>query len=299
MRKTADDKPTSSKKNALNNLPAKEWIKFTKSWFICNPLPRDKKEILHPAKFPEEMIEEFIKFFTKKRETVLDPLAGTGSTLIAAANNYRSCLGIELIEKYYSIAKKRIDKKISMIKGVNKLKQLSGKETSDIKLKIIKGDAMELARLMKEININKVDYCITSPPYWKMLKTTRGGVESVSKKRIKNGLDHYYSDNEKDLGNIEDYNCFLDVLYNIFSEVYKLLKDGGYLTVIIQNIRTPNGEMKPLAWDLAKKLSNLYTLKQEKIWCQDNKPLGIWGYPKEYVSSVHHHYCLIFQKPIK
>ena len=37
--------------------------------------------------------------------------------------------------------------------------------------------------------------------------------------------------------------------------------------------------------------------KGEKIWCQDNKKLGIWGYPSEFVSNVHHHYCLIFKKP--
>ena len=59
---------------------------------------------------------------------------------------------------------------------------------------------------------------------------------------------------------------------------------------------TKDKEMKPLAWDLAKRLNEKFILKQERIWCQDNKTLGIWGYPTVYISNVHHHYCLVFQK---
>ena len=46
--------------NRLNNLTSKEWIKFQKSWFIINPKSRQKNVLLHPAKFPEELIENFI-----------------------------------------------------------------------------------------------------------------------------------------------------------------------------------------------------------------------------------------------
>jgi len=82
----------------------------------------------------------------------------------------------------------------------------------------------------------------------------------------------------------------------VFEQVYHVLRNNRYLVIIIQNIRTEEGEMIPVAWDLAKKLSTLYVLKQERIWCQNNKMLGIWGYPFTYVSNVHHHYCLIFEK---
>ena len=70
--------------NKLNDLEPKAWLKFQKSWFIHNP-PRRRKDVLrHPAKFPETMAQEFIEFFTKRGQTVLDPMAGTGSTLVAA-----------------------------------------------------------------------------------------------------------------------------------------------------------------------------------------------------------------------
>ena len=60
-------------KNKLNELDPKTWLKFQKSWFIHNPPPRKKDVLVHPAKFPETMAQEFIEFFTKRGENVLDP----------------------------------------------------------------------------------------------------------------------------------------------------------------------------------------------------------------------------------
>ena len=50
------------------------------------------------------MAQEFVEFFTKKGQTVLDPMAGTGSTLIAALRAGRNSYGIELNPKYAAIA---------------------------------------------------------------------------------------------------------------------------------------------------------------------------------------------------
>src|SRR5512141_868192 len=95
--------------NKLNNLDSKAWLKFQKSWFIHNPPPRKKGVLVHPAKFPETLAQEFIEFFTKQGETVLDPMAGTGSTLVAALRSGRNSVGIELNPKYAEIAKQIIE----------------------------------------------------------------------------------------------------------------------------------------------------------------------------------------------
>lgn len=266
-------------RNRLNDLTGREWAISTKSWFIHNPLPRSKKdtllskkEILHPAKFPETMIIDFIKFFTKKGEFVLDPMVGTGSTLVACDKTKRKGVGIELIKKWADIA-------------AGRTRQL-----------VIRGDARKLKELLAKVNISQVDFCITSPPYWSMLKKSRGHVFSLQKQRKARGLDEYYSDDPNDLGNIEDYDSYLSSLCDIYAKVYDILRPGRYFVVICQNILTSDGVMVPFAWDLAKKLCNIYILKQERLWLQDNKLLGIWGYPFRYVSNVHHHYCLIFEK---
>ena len=74
------------------------------------------------------------------------------------------------------------------------------------------------------------------------------------------------------------------------------MKEKGYLCIIAQNFRPKDGIMRSLAWDIANKLKEHFKLRQEYIWLQDQKQLGIWGYPTTFVSNVHHHYCLIFQK---
>ena len=73
-----------------------------------------------------------------------------------------------------------------------------------------------------------------------------------------------------------------------------ILKKGGYLTIIVKNIKK-GGKIYPLAWDLAKKL-DFFTLKDEKIWCQDNVKLAPYGYGYSWVSNTVHNYCLIFKK---
>src|SRR5512134_3762584 len=95
--------------NKLNDLDSKTWLKFQKSWFIHNPPPRKKGVLVHPAKFPETMAQEFIEFFTRQGGTVLDPMAGTGSTLVAALRARRNSYGIELNPKYAEIAKQIIE----------------------------------------------------------------------------------------------------------------------------------------------------------------------------------------------
>jgi DNA modification methylase len=262
--------------NDFNDLTGKEWIKFTKSWKIYRPRSRGQSERDHPAKFPEELVEDFIGFFTQEGDWVLDPFLGTGSTLVGCRSMRRNAVGIELTNKYAEVAKERARQQ----------------SLDPVQLEVVNEDCRDT---LPELG-RKFDYCITSPPYWNMLKKSRGGVESEHKKREKDGLDTKYSDSNRDLGNIDEYEDFLGELEQIFLEVYDVLKEEGYLTVVIQNIRTEDGEMKPLAWDLASRLGETYVLKQEKIWLQDDKSLGIWGYPSEYVSNVAHHYCLIFKK---
>src|SRR5512138_1221455 len=117
--------------NKLNNLTNKEWLKFQKSWFLHNPPPRKKGVLVHPAKFPETMAQEFIEFFTKEGETVLDTMAGTGSTLIAALRAKRNSVGIELNPKYAEIAKQIIEEERSSL----------GESVSSVQSQIINGDA--------------------------------------------------------------------------------------------------------------------------------------------------------------
>jgi len=302
-------------KNKLNELSGKEWIKFTKSWavydsqgnkvtnynrpenrkvsdkswFIHNPPPRDKNKILHPASFPETMIKEFILFFTKRGQWILDPFLGSGSTLIAAYETGRNAIGIELSPYWANIAKNRLEE----VKTQRKLDVFTDEyqETQQI---VIEGDSRQIDKIWKERNLPLVDFVITSPPYWNQLK--RAWLRQ--KERRKKGLPTEYSEDERDLGNIDDYEKFVLEEKLIFDKVYEITKDGGYLVVITNNIFA-DGKLYPLAFDTLIALSEKWTPKDEKLWLQDDKALLPLGIYHEWVGNRHHQYCLIFKKEEK
>ena len=63
----------------------------------------------HPTQKPVELMEYLIKTYTNENETVLDFTMGSGSTGVACVNTNRNFVGIEQDEKYFNIAKDRIN----------------------------------------------------------------------------------------------------------------------------------------------------------------------------------------------
>ena len=71
------------------------------------------QENFHPTQKPVELLEYLIKTYTNEGETVLDNCMGSGSTGVACVNLNRKFIGIEKDEKYFEIAKKRIEKTVN------------------------------------------------------------------------------------------------------------------------------------------------------------------------------------------
>ena len=67
------------------------------------------KEKLHPTQKPVALFEYLIKTYTNEGDLVLDNCMGSGTTGIACVNTGRKFIGMELDERYFDIAKKRID----------------------------------------------------------------------------------------------------------------------------------------------------------------------------------------------
>ncbi len=269
-------------RNRLNDLDTKRWLKFQKSWFIHNPPPRRKDVLRHPAKFPETLAQEFIEFFTKRGQVVLDPMAGTGSTLVAALRSGRHSYGIELNPQYATIARQVVAEERAAL----------GDPAAGLRAEVITGDAARASALLEAADAPPVDYVLTSPPYWDMLHAR--GAETQKKRRQEAALDVVYSDDPRDVGNIHEYERFLHSLADIYARLRPLLKPRAYLTIIVKNVKK-GGVIYPLAWDLARLLGQTYTLKDEKIWCQDNVRLAPYGMGNAWVSNTVHHYCLQFR----
>ena len=62
----------------------------------------------HPAIFPEQLAEDHILSWSNEGDTVLDPMAGSGTTLKMAKKNNRNYIGIEISQEYIDIINKRL-----------------------------------------------------------------------------------------------------------------------------------------------------------------------------------------------
>jgi site-specific DNA-methyltransferase (adenine-specific) len=81
-----------------------EFSDWTISVWTMNPV----KEEWHPAPFPIELPHRLIKLYTRPGMTVLDPFAGSGTTLLAAKRLRRKYIGFDIDPNYVDLASKRL-----------------------------------------------------------------------------------------------------------------------------------------------------------------------------------------------
>ena len=95
-------------KKGKSDITREEFMEWTNGLWTFSG--ESKKRIGHPAPFPLELPKRCIKLLSFVGDTVLDPFLGSGSTLIACALLNRKGIGVEIDEKYCSLAKKRLIK---------------------------------------------------------------------------------------------------------------------------------------------------------------------------------------------
>lgn len=77
--------------------------------FNCFDWPRDMETPkVHPTQKPVQLLEELIRIFTDKNDVVIDPCAGSGSTLLAAMQLGRRAYGFEIKKDFYKAAKEKV-----------------------------------------------------------------------------------------------------------------------------------------------------------------------------------------------
>jgi DNA modification methylase len=281
---------TVDSRNTLNDLTGKDWLPETKSFFYQKGLGADCSEAqiekLHPAPYSFQDIGHLIRFFTKKGMRVLDPFGGVGSTAKACEIDGRVCISIELSPKWHQLSIERLEKEVG--EGTSKNHTF------------INGDSCE--ELVK-LDSESVDFVVTSPPYWGILNKLD---QKVIKNRVKNNLETKYSEDEKDLGNVSDYNEFLDLLINkVFLECARVLRTGKYMALVVSDFRDKS-DFISFHSDLISRMNKhnivdggFLNLQGVKILLQNHKSLLPYGYPFAYVENIHHQYILIFKKEAK
>lgn len=277
-------------RNKLNDLNGTEWMPCTKSFMYQKGLGSNHKdaqiEKLHPAPYSFQDIAQLVLFFTKENGKVLDPFGGVGSTAKACELTNRICTSIELSPKWHELSLERLEKEVGI--GTSK------------KHNFINGDSVEE---LKNIKDSTFDFVVTSPPYWSILNKK---VDHKTIVRVEEKLDTNYSNSNKDLGNVEDYNEFLDILVNnIFKECGRVLKNDKYMAIVVSDFRNKS-EFISFHSDLIQKINKLeldnthiITLQGVKALLQNHKSLLPYGYPFAYVENIHHQYILIFKKTVR
>ena len=94
-----------------SSIKKEEFMESTLS--IWNINPARAKKIGHPAPFPIELPQKFINLYTYKKDLVLDPFLGSGTTAVAAKLLERNFIGYEIEEKYIAIANNRLKTEVN------------------------------------------------------------------------------------------------------------------------------------------------------------------------------------------
>lgn len=89
------------KAKPINDMTSRDWMMVE--------MPTKKKGKLHITQKPIKLIEKLITNSSKEEDIILDPFMGSGTTGVACINTNRNFIGIELDDKYFEIAKNRIE----------------------------------------------------------------------------------------------------------------------------------------------------------------------------------------------
>jgi len=166
-----------------------------------------QEAVEHPAKANLNLLRFLIERYTSPKDTVCDPMAGTGSTGLLAALSGRNAVQVELEERFFGFmerARENLEKHISLSpKGA---------------IRNILGDARNLSRLLQD----RSDIVITSPPYSDSI-SRQGGATALKPIGVSSKTAREYSESPQNIGNLQHG----DVDAVITSPPYGQAQEGG------------------------------------------------------------------------
>ncbi len=265
----------------MNDLTGKEWLQNSFTIWRDIKKNREERQLKHPAMYPIVLCKKLIRIFTRDdgEEVVIDPFMGIGSTVLAAKELGRKGIGIELSEEFYKITKHRVNEPQQKLIDIN-----------EIEPELHLGDSRDI---LKQIPSESVDLCINSPPYWDILnqKRTADKKDTIS-----------YSDSKVDIGNIANYEEFLEHLKLIYTEIFRILKPNKRCCTIVMDIRKKD-KFFPLHIDITRVMEEIgYELEEFVIWDRQHEynNMKTLGYPYVFrFNKVHEFICVYLKRDKK
>ncbi|WP_436344552.1 DNA methyltransferase [Natronorubrum sp. FCH18a] len=295
-------------RNRVNDLTGKEWKYATKS-VIAEGYPPDVQHDLrgeHGGQKPPRLCADLIERFSKAGDTVLDPFAGVGGTLLGASfceyegTGRREAIGFERTERWIEVYE-------TVLERENEERRSRG-EPPLAEQNVRHGDC---ADLIGEIPDDSVDLLLTDVPYWHMDELEQTRNERATRESKLGSFDagddaaaestDAAADAERD-GTADDETEtrtkaeWLADMAEKFDRFTDAVASDGHLVVFIGDMyREQSYEF--LSADLARAIESAapVTLAANLIWYDPTKDLHVYGYPFSFVPSMVHQNVLVFR----
>ncbi|MFP8952555.1 DNA methyltransferase [Natrialbaceae archaeon A-arb3/5] len=297
-------------RNRLNDLTGKEWKYATKSVIDQGYPPAVQHDLRskHGGQKPPRLCAELIGRFSKAGDTVLDPFAGVGGTLLGASfcehegTGLREAIGFERNRRWVEIYETVLEHE-NADRADRDEPPLAPQEMRH-------GDC---ADLIEDIPDGSVDLLLTDVPYWHMdeLEQTRneratresklGSFDDGSDSENESGHDDTETRSDDDLSAEEEPSTqtkaeWLAEMAEKFDRFTDAVAPDGHLVVFIGDMyRDQSYEF--LSADLARAIESTapVTLAANLIWYDPTKDLHVYGYPFSFVPSMVHQNVLVFR----
>ncbi|RQG93336.1 DNA methyltransferase [Natrarchaeobius chitinivorans] len=306
-------------RNRVNDLTGREWKYATKSVIAQGYPPAVQHDLRseHGGQKPPRLCAELIGRFSKAGDTVLDPFAGVGGTLLGASfcehegTGLREAIGFERNGRWVDIYETVLERENG--------ERLERGDPPLADQEMRHGDCAEL---IEDVPDDSVDLLLTDVPYWHMdeLEQTRneratresklgsfddGGDEADNgggkdgdggRERGDGGRESGDGDVDEDPGATGTKAEWLEEMAEKFDRFTDAVAPDGHLVVFIGDMyREQSYEF--LSADLARALESTapVTLAANLVWYDPSKDLHVYGYPFSFVPSMVHQNVLVFR----
>lgn len=256
MAKTIDELAEAKKKDLVDG----SVIQTTTVWSF----PNRGKWLTHSAKYrgnwAPQIPNNLILRYSQEGDVVLDPMLGSGTTMIEAKSLGRKGVAFDIHPEVVKLAREACKFELD-------------KKFFDPEIK--QGDARNMTSIADE----SVDLIATHPPYLNIIKYGEKDVDG-------------------DLSAVSNLIKFCDEIEKVAKECYRVLKPGKYCAILIGDTRRRRHYV-PLAFSVMQRfLTAGFILKEDVIKVQHNcSTTRYWGSQERDFLLIMHEHLFVFRKP--
>ena len=200
-----------------NDLDPKKWKEYSdintdSLWLIEKRDNSGAHSGDYHGNFVPQIPHQLFTRYTKKGDWILDPVMGSGTSLIEAQRLGRNSIGIDLQPDVVQEAEERI----------------RTEQRKNCIVRTVTGDSrtVNIKEVMSSVGIDKLQFVMMHPPYWDIIK---------------------FSDNEKDLSNTSTLDEFLESFGQVIDNSTKYLEKNRYCACVIGD-KYANSQVIPLGF---------------------------------------------------